>query len=326
LKILILFGGVSSEHEVSVNSCKAILENIDNNKFKVSVCGISKQNEWYLYKDKIESLDEDWLNKKIEKIENIIGFLKEFDVVFPITHGTNGEDGKLQGFLELFNIKFVGPKTLASSIGMDKEFSKIIFNHLGIPQVPYEVITNGNYNLKEIETKLNYPMIVKPANGGSSVGISISNNRNELLKSIQLAKKYDNKIIVEKFIKARELECAILEDTELIISDIGEIKACNEFYDYDAKYKQNSETIINAELPDDISKQIKEYAKKAFIGINANSLSRIDFFYDEINDKIYLNEINTLPGFTTISMYPMLMTNKNLSYKDLITKLINNCK
>jgi len=192
--------------------------------------------------------------------------------------------------------------------------------------VPYEVITNGNYNLKEIETKLNYPMIVKPANGGSSVGISISNNRNELLKSIQLAKKYDNKIIVEKFIKARELECAILEDTELIISDIGEIKACNEFYDYDAKYKQNSETIINAELPDDISKQIKEYAKKAFIGINANSLSRIDFFYDEINDKIYLNEINTLPGFTTISMYPMLMTNKNLSYKDLITKLINNCK
>ena len=225
--------------------------------------------------------------------------------------------------MDLFNIKYVGSKTLASSVGMDKEFSKIIFNHLNIPQVPYIVI-NNKYHIEEIENKLNYPMIVKPANSGSSIGISNANNRKELTKAIKIAKKYDSKIIIEKFIKARELECAILEDKDLIISDIGEIKPCNEFYDYKAKYEQNSETINKANLPNDIIIQIKEYAKKAFIGINAKGLSRIDFFYDEDNNKIYLNEINTLPGFTTISMYPTLVTNDNLSYTDLITILINN--
>jgi len=324
LKVLVLFGGSSSEHKVSVKSAKAILENIDYKKFKVSAVGISKKNEWFIYDDKTNLLDENWLKKKVKKIDNVINFIKTFDVVFPIIHGSTGEDGKLQGFLDLFNIKYIGSKTLASAVGMDKEFSKIIFEHLNIPQVPYIVITSTKYNVDEIEDKINYPMIIKPANGGSSIGINKANNRKELFKAIKQAKKYDNKIIIEKFIKARELECAVLESKDLIISDIGEIKSCNEFYDYKAKYEQNSETINQAQLPDDIIIQIKEYTKKAFIGINAKGLSRIDFFYDEENNQIYLNEINTLPGFTTISMYPALITAKNLSYTDLITTLINN--
>lgn len=323
MKVLILFGGNSSEHEVSVKSAKSILENIDYKKFKVSAVGIDKKNEWYVYEDETHLLNKNWLKRKIKKINNIISFIKTFDVVFPITHGCNGEDGKLQGFLDLFNIKYVGSKTLASAVGMDKEFSKIFFKHLNIPQVPYIVI-NNKYNTNQIEQEIKYPMIIKPANGGSSIGINKANNKKELIKAIKQAKKYDNKIIIEKFIKVRELECAILEDKELIISDIGEIKPCNEFYDYEAKYKQCSKTINKSELPNDIIKQIKEYAKKAFIGINAKGLSRIDFFYDEDNNKVYLNEINTLPGFTTISMYPTLITANTFSYTDLITLLIKN--
>lgn len=323
MKVLILFGGNSLEHEVSVKSAKSILENIDYKKFKTAAVGISKKNEWFIYNDEINLLDKHWLRRKIMKIENIVEFIKDFDIIFPIIHGYGGEDGKLQGLLDLFNIKYVGSKTLASAVGMDKEFSKIIFNHLEIPQVPYITI-NEEFNIEEIESKIAYPAIIKPANGGSSIGISKANNRKEIIKAIKNAKKYDNKIIIEKFIKARELECAVLEDKELIISDIGEIKSCNEFYDYKAKYELNSETINKANIPEDITSLIKTYAKKAFIGINAKGLSRIDFFYDEENRKIYLNEINTLPGFTTISMYPSLMTANNLSYTELITILINN--
>ena len=325
MKVLILFGGISSEHEVSVKSAKSILENIDLKKFNVTTTGISKKNEWFIYNDKVSLLDKNWIKRETKKIDNIIEFLKGFDVVFPITHGNNGEDGKLQGFLDLFQIKYVGSKTLASAIGMDKEFSKIIFKHLNIPQVPYLVINDKKFDVEEVEDRLNYPMIIKPANGGSSIGINKANNRKELLKAIKIAEKYDNKIIIEKFIIARELECALLEDGKLIISDIGEIKPCNEFYDYEAKYKQKSETIIKANLPDNISDKIKQYAKKAFLGINAKGLARIDFFYEESSNNIYLNEINTLPGFTTISMYPTLISQKNLSYTDLITTLINNC-
>ena len=323
MKVLVLFGGCSTEHEVSIKSAKAILENIDYKKFKITAVGITKKNEWFIYEDIIDLLNKNWLKRKTRKIENIINFIKNFDIVFPVIHGYGGEDGKLQGLLDLFNIKYVGSKTLASAVGMHKEFSKIIFNHLEIPQVPYLTITK-KYNIKEIETTITYPMIVKPANGGSSIGINKVNNRKELIKAIKLAQKYDNKTIIEKFIKARELECAILEDKELIISDIGEIKPCNEFYDYKAKYELSSETINKADIPKDISSQIKMYAKKAFIGINAKGLSRVDFFYDEENNQIYLNEINTLPGFTTISMYPSLMTACNLTYQELITTLINN--
>lgn len=324
MEVLILFGGNSSEHEVSVKSAKSILENIDYNKFTVTTVGISKKNEWFIFDDDLNLLDKNWLKHKVCKIDNIVEFIKKFDIVFPIIHGTNGEDGKLQGFLDLFDIKYVGSKTLASAVGMDKEFSKIVFNNLNIPQVPYLTIYEDNYDIKKIENHLGYPMIIKPANGGSSIGINKANNKKELLKAIKVASKYDSKIIVEKFIKARELECAILENKKLIISNIGEIISCNEFYDYDAKYKRKSETSTNVNIPIEISNKIKEYAEIAFRGINAKDLARIDFFYDENNGQIYLNEINTLPGFTTISMYPQLLTQDKLTYTNLITSLIQN--
>lgn len=322
-KVLILFGGNSFEHKISCISTKSILENIDKDKYNVTAVGIDQNNNWYLYENEIKNIIN-WTKYDNKKIDNIIDFLKSFDIVFPVLHGANGEDGRLQGMLDLFDIKYVGCKTLSSSISMDKVFSKYVFNELNIPQVPFIEITN-EINLNEVINRLSFPMIIKPSNGGSSIGISVANNKKELKKAIKEAKKYDNKVLAEKFIKARELECAVLQKQDIIISTIGEIKSANKFYDYDAKYENNkSYTIIPAELDNSISLKIKEYAKKAFIGINASSLSRIDFLYDESNNQIYLNEINTMPGFTTISMYPQLFMYEGFTYKELISALIDN--
>ncbi len=322
-KVLILFGGNSSEHNISCKSAKSIIENIDKKLFNVTICGITKDNNWYQFNDNYEKINENWnKSKSINKIENIIEYLKKYDVIFPITHGSNGEDGKLQGMLDLFNIKYIGCKTLASAVGMDKQFSKILFDHLNIKQVPYITLENI-YDLKEIKSKIEFPVIVKPANGGSSIGISKAQNERQLKKALKEALKYDKKIIIEKFINTRELEVAVLKDKDrLIISDIGEIVSCNNFYDYKAKYEKESKLIIPANIDETVKNKIKELAKKIFIGINASDFSRIDFFLE--GDNIYINEINTLPGFTEISMFPKLIMNEGISYKDLITKLINN--
>ena len=303
-KVLLIYGGNSSEHNVSCLSAKAIINNIDYTKYQLETIKINKENEW---------LKED------KKVKNIIKYLKKFDVIFPIIHGTNGEDGKLQGMLDLFNINYVGSKYGSSYICMDKERTKQILNQYNIPQIPYEIYNKNN------KINIPYPLIIKPANGGSSIGISIANNKKELKKSIKNAKKYDNKIIVEQFIECQELECAILEDKNLIISQVGEILSSNKFYDYNAKYENNnSKTIIPANIPNNITKQIKEMSKNIFTILELNSLARIDFFYDNKNNKIYLNEINTIPGFTEISMFPKLIMNNNISYKQLITKLLEN--
>ena len=324
-KVLLLCGGNSPEHNVSLISAQSILKNIDKNLFEVTTCIIDFDNLWYEFLGEPDLITE-WYKSNSRAVTNIVDYLKSFDVVFPITHGTNGEDGKLQGLLDLFNIKYVGCKTLSSSLGMDKHFSKIIFEHLNIPQVPFVVIKDPKTKLDNIINKLDFPMIVKPANGGSSVGIEKANNKRELKRAIHHAFKYDQKIIVEKYIVARELECAILDADNFSVSEIGEIKSANEFYDYDAKYKNAaSYTLVPAELDTEVSNTIKEYAKLAFCGMEAKGLSRIDFFYDEANKKIYLNEVNTLPGFTEISMYPKLIMHCGISYTDLITKLINNC-
>ncbi len=325
-KVLILFGGNSSEHYVSCKSAKSIIETIDKKKFKYEVAGISQDSKWYKFNDDLYYLDYgDWLEGNILEIDNIVNYLKKFDVVFPITHGTNGEDGKLQGMLELFNIPFVGCKTLASTIGMDKEMSKIIFDSLGIKQAPYMVI-NDDYKINDITKKIDFPMIVKPANGGSSIGINKANDKKELIKAIKEAKKYDGKVIIEKFIKARELEVAVLETKgNILCSNPGEIKSANEFYDYDAKYvNSKSATIIPDDIPLNVIGKIKEYSKKIFKELNCKEYARIDFFYDEENNDVYINEINTIPGFTSISMYPKLIESIGISYTNLITTLINN--
>lgn len=323
-KVLVLCGGNSSEHNVSLVSAKSILNNIDNNLFEVSTVIIDYDNNWYEYGGKVEYLSE-WKQQEYEHIDSIVDYLKKYDVVFPITHGKNGEDGKLQGMLDLFGIKYVGCKTSSSAICMDKDFSKMIFSYLGIPQVPFITITNKKFKIHDIIKKLGLPLIVKPANGGSSIGINKAKNKKELKKAIIEAFKYDEKIIIEKFIKARELECGILEDKDFYISEIGEILPANEFYDYNAKYEnKNSCTTIPAKLTKEVKDKIIKYVKIAFDGINGKGFARIDFLYDEDNGQLYLNEINTLPGFTEISMYPKLFAYSGIEYKDLITKLINN--
>jgi len=320
-KVLLLIGGNSSEHKVSCLSARSIMENIDYDEYILTPCIIDRNNDWYLYQGSVTNIG-DWQNESITKVDNIIDLLRSIDLVFPIIHGETGEDGKLQGMLDLFNIKYVGSKTLASAVGMDKEFAKIIFANAGIPQVKYMTIMD-DYNIEPILEKFEFPMIVKPANGGSSIGINKANNEKELITAITEAKSYDKKILIERFMKARELECAVLDGKELVVSSIGEIFSANEFYDYNAKYENDaSETIIPADIPEDVANTIKDYSVKAFKAINARGLARVDFFYDEKENKIYLNEINTLPGFTTISMYPQMIMHTGYSYKELLTLLI----
>ena len=325
-KVLILFGGNSSEHYISCKSCVSVLKNIDRKRYDIEVAGISKNNIWYKFSDDLFYLEDgSWKDSNILEIDNIINYLRKFDVVFPVMHGTNAEDGRVQGFLDLFDIKYVGCKTLSSALLMDKAITKLILKSLDIPSVPFKVIKD-NYEICDLIENIKFPMIVKPSNGGSSIGISKVNNKKELIKAIKLARKYDDKLLVEKFINARELEVAVLKDNKNIIcSNPGEIKSANEFYDYDEKYDNKaSYTLIPNDLPEDILKKIKEYSLRLFKSLDCSGLSRIDFFYDEENNALYLNEANTMPGFTTISMYPKLIESIGIEYKDLISILIDN--
>lgn len=320
-RVLVLFGGNSFEHLISCKSAKSILENIDTDKYEPIPVVISKDNKWYLYEGEYLLLEK-WEEQKITKIENIILFLKNIDVVFPIIHGNTGEDGMLQGLFELFNIKYVGSDILTSSICYDKEYTKIILDKYNIPVVPFKVINKSNYR-EYINYNYEYPVIVKPCSSGSSLGVDIANNILELNSKINAAFKYSDKVITEKFIKARELECAVLvERDNVYTSVVGEIEYNGKFYDYDSKYVNESKLIIPSSINKDISDMIKKYAHDVALILNIKSLARIDFLYDEVNNKIYLMEINSLPGFTTISMYPKLFNYEGISYKDLITRLI----
>ena len=313
-KVLLIFGGNSTEHNISIKSAQSIFDNINLFLFDVTPVFINKQNEWFVTNN--TNLND--RNNDI-KIDNIIEFLKGYDVVFPITHGNNGEDGKLEGLFDLFNIKYVGSKTDASVLCFDKELAKIFFKHLNINQVPFITIKN----MKEIKKIKKFPVIIKPANGGSSIGINKANNKKELKKAVKEAFKYDKKIIIEKFINTRELEVAVLKKkNKLIISDIGEIVSCNNFYDYEAKYQKESKLQIPANINKEIKNEIKKIAKLLFIEMNLKNYARIDFFLE--NNSLYINEINTIPGFTEISMFPKLIENNKITYQDLITILINN--
>lgn len=317
-KVLILFGGNSYEHEVSCSSVNFIISNIDTNLFDFNVVGIDFDNEWYEL-DKNEYIDINWKNKFIKKINNITEFIKLFDVVFPVIHGNTGEDGKLQSLFEMKNVKYVGCNSYSSLICYDKLLTKLILEKYNIPQIPY-IIYDKNMKFKNIE----FPVIVKPCKCGSSLGINIANNEKELESSIKHALKYDNKIIIEKFIKNnRELECAILaKKGKLIVSDIGEIVNNGNWYDYDSKYKLKSETIIS-DIDKKIKRQVQQYSKEIFHIMECNYLSRIDFLYDLDAQKLYFNEINTMPGFTDISMYPKLIINSGIDPKTLISYLLS---
>jgi len=321
-KVLILFGGNSFEHNISCKSAKTIIENIDKSKFDVTSVGIHQSN-WYIFDDDLNLLiNNSWLEGNIKEIDNIIEFLKSFDKVFPIIHGNDGETGALSGLFNIFNIPYVGSDILGHSTGYDKEITKIICSYHNIPQVKYITI-HENTDIDNID--IEFPVIIKPSSCGSSIGINIANNIDELNNHVKEDFKYDNKVIIEKFVKARELECAVLEQNHnLKVSTVGEIKSCNTFYDYESKYVLDSNIIIPAELDKEIVKQIQEYSAKIFKILSLKDLSRIDFLYDYENNQIYFNEVNTLPGFTTISMYPQLFNNEGISTKELITILLNN--
>ena len=319
MNVLILFGGNSFEHEVSCESVNFILNNIDTKKFKFKLVGIDYDNEWYEIKN-IGKIDKNWKNSECLKIDNVIKYAKSFDIVLPMMHGNTVEDGKLQSLFELYNIKYVGCNSYSSLICYDKLLTKLIIEKYDIPQVPY-YIYNDNLNLEKIE----YPVIIKPCKCGSSIGINIAHNKKELKKYLKIALKYDNNILIEKFIQnKRELECAILEDKKkLIISDIGEIINNGSWYDFESKYINQNKTIIS-NIDCKIKKEIQDYSKKIFKIMNCKNLSRVDFIYDLDNKKLYFNEINTIPGFTEISMFPKLINNLGIEFKDIITKLLIN--
>ena len=317
-KVLILFGGNSSEHNISCKSVNFVTKHIDKDLFEYSIVGIDFDNTWYEVRKKT-LIDNNWKNNTTKKISNIIEYSKKFDIVFPVIHGNCFEDGKMQSLFEMYNIKYVGSNSYSSLISYDKLLTKLLLEKYSIPQVPY-IIYNQDLDYENIK----YPVIVKPCKCGSSIGISVVNNKDKIKKAIDEALKYDSNIIIEKYIENnRELECAILEsNNRLVISNIGEILKDSKWYGYEEKYIKKTNTIIS-NIDDSIKKEIQNYSKKIFEILNCKSLSRIDFLYDLDKNKLYFNEINTMPGFTEISMYPKLIKNSGINSKELITILLN---
>ena len=326
IKLGIIHGGVSTEHEVSEMSSKSIMENLNKEKYDIYDIYINKYGKWFERKD-----------GKEEEIYNLIWYLKELDVVFPVLHGLWGEDGTIQGMLEMLQVPYVGCGVLASSVGMDKVYAKIIFDKAGINQTPYVyvykkkdgyIIINENFDeeefkLEKITSKLKFPMFVKPSNSGSSVGVKKVESADELKEAIEYAGRYDCKILVEQGVIGREFECAILGEEEVIASTIGEIASAEEYYSFDAKYNiPESKTIIPAKIDENIINEVRRIAIKAFKAIDGKGLSRVDFFVENDTNKIFINEINTMPGFKKISMYPKLFEAVGVSYSELLDRLI----
>lgn len=336
--VAVIFGGMSTENEVSIMSGKSVIKNIDREKYNVKAVYIDKNSTWY--ECKLNDNGNFNIRKDISKIENIICYLKDIDVAFPVLHGLYGEDGSIQGLFEMIQVPYVGCGIFASSVSMDKVYSKIIFEKADIKQAKYVYLKNNlneyimvdehlsqikmvlNKIVDEIIKKIDFPMFVKPSNSGSSVGVNKASNKMELVKCIKEASIYDKKILIEEAIDGRELECGVLGSQDIITSCVGEIISASEFYDYDSKYNNSkSITKIPADIPENIEKQIRRIAVKAFRAVDAKGIARVDFFLDKQNN-IYINEINTMPGFTNISMYPKLFEKSGVSYKDLLSKLI----
>lgn len=344
INVALIFGGKSGEHEVSLLSTSSIYKYIDKEKYNVFTIGITKDGKWMYYDGSPENIENgswiDFVNKNVEinlipsgnKEVGIIyedGKTEKIDVLFPVLHGPYGEDGTIQGLFEMSEIPYVGCGVLASSVGMDKIVCKKVFSQLGLPQVNYTDTNRWLFNKDEkteldlIEDKLEYPIFVKPANLGSSVGISKATNREELLNGIKEALKYDSRIVLEQGVNAKEIEVAVLGNEDVRASIAGEIKPAKDFYDYEDKYINGASTYeIPANISEDDMKNIREMATKAFKGIDGRGLSRVDFFIDRNSGEIFINEINTLPGFTNISMYPKMWDKTGLKYINLIDELI----
>lgn len=340
-KLGVIFGGMSTENEVSVVSAGSILKNLDREKYEIFPIYIGKDGTWYQCTDseKDRKFGEEVAGK--EKIQDVMGYLQNLDILFPVLHGLYGEDGTIQGLFELLKKPYVGCGVLASSVGMDKVYTKIIFDRANLKQAKYEYIRKYKENyiyvdqnfeekivslgeaVEKIASNLKFPMFIKPSNSGSSVGINKAKNKEELKQAIEYAAKFDCKILIEEGIVGKEVECAVLGKEEVIASCVGEVKLAEEFYSYEAKYKNEaSKTDIPADIPEKLADEIRKQAIKAFKAIDGKGLSRVDFFIEDETNQIYINEINTLPGFTSISMYPKLFEASGISYQELLSKLI----
>jgi D-alanine-D-alanine ligase len=307
LRVAVVYGGRSGEHEISIRSAKAIMERMDRAKYEISEYFIEKDGRW-----------------KPKPILPEPGAQPQIDVVFPVLHGTFGEDGTIQGLLEMADLPYVGAGVMASSVSMDKEMMKRVCMAQALPVVDYVVVTREQSDLDAITKKLPFPLFVKPANLGSSVGISKVRNCNELETAIQVAAEYDRKIIVERGIAGRELECAVLGNEAPVASLPCEILPSREFYDYEDKYLLNTaETRVPADLPHEKTEELRALAVGCYRAVECEGMARVDFFLESATNRLYINEINTIPGFTSISMYPKMWEHSGIAFPALIDELID---
>lgn len=341
IKVGVIFGGMSTEHDVSIVSGTSVAKKIDKKKYEIFPIYIDKEGIWYECENISKKYEVGDKIENIKKINNVIDCLKELDVLFPVLHGLYGEDGTVQGLFELLKIPYVGCRVLGSSVAMDKVYAKIIFDKANIKQANYEYVRKDKdeyiyidkefnekrYSIdnicKLIDKKLTYPMFIKPSNSGSSVGINKASNKEELEEYIEYAAKFDKKILIEENLVGKEIECSVLGNEKVEASCLGEITPAENFYTFDAKYKNaESKLTIPANINNELSDRVKNTAIKAFKAIDGKGFARVDFFVNEDTNDIYINEINTLPGFTEISMYPKLWEQSGLKYSDLLDKLI----
>ena len=345
LSVCILFGGISPEHEVSLRSAESVLNNIDQSKYNIFPVGITKEGDWILYggKDYSKLPTGEWKshpNNRRAAISPVRGqgllsfegdcvVRERIDVVFPVLHGENGEDGAMQGLLQMAGIPYVGPHVAASAVSMDKTLTKLVVDHAGVPQAAWQLVrrldleNHMENTLDTLELRFRYPMFVKPAGTGSSVGVSKAADREQLRAALENAAKFDKKILVEEFIHGREVEVAVMGNDSPVASICGEIDSGADFYDYDAKYVTDTSTAyIPARIPEDVEEVVRDAAVKVYSAIGCRGLSRVDFFATFAENRVVFNEINTLPGFTSISMYPKLFDASGIPYTQLIDKLL----
>jgi D-alanine-D-alanine ligase len=338
LRLGLIFGGRSVEHEVSVVSAQHVIEAVDRERFEVVPIGVSKSGVWLSREETLVQLAraDPPFKKRLEApgeasrpIDRLLQALDGVDVVFPLIHGTHGEDGTLQGLLELAGLPYVGCGVAASAVGMDKALMKAVFLGDGLPVAEHVVVNVSDWNenpfegARAIEQEIPYPAFVKPANGGSSVGITKAKTREEMIAAVAEAGRYDRKVVVERAIQGREVECGVLGNDRPDLSPVGEIRYKREFYDYEAKYLDPAtEILAPTELSEETVRRVHEMARRAFAAIDGAGMSRVDFFLLE-DGSLLIDEINTIPGFTPASMYPRLWQASGVSYSELVTRLVD---
>lgn len=345
LSVCVLFGGMSPEHEVSLRSAESVLNHLDKEKYNIFPVGITKGGDWILYTGQDYALLPTGQWEKYEhnrraaispvRGQGLLSFegdcvvRERIDVVFPVLHGENGEDGTIQGLLQLAGIPYVGPHVAASAVAMDKTLTKLVIDQAGVPQAAWQLVRSVDLDgrmeriLENLENRFTYPMFVKPAGTGSSVGVSKAANREELRRALTDAGVYDEKILVEEFIHGREIEVAVMGNDSPVASICGEIDSGAEFYDYEAKYVTDTSTAyIPARIDEAVAEQVRDYAVQVYKAIGCQGLSRVDFFVTYDQDNVVFNEINTLPGFTSISMYPKLFAASGIPYGQLLDELL----